>query len=1297
MTWVYVPSFSGYMQDAGPYLLTALVPRYPPNSTLSDVDTSEIDYVLISAALVPADLSTFNPNYNDYSATYKYKQYGYGFSKGIYGNLAVLPADAHLLVVFYPVSTTPPTAPVLSFVTADMVTGGTAFAPAVPANDNFVNRIVIPATTPTGTFAVSSNESASIEPGEYFVNGNTTWYEWVAPFTGIAKFQSALDSTGLSSVVVEYFKASVNGIGNFPTSSPASTAYASPGLARVSVVLGDIVYLSVDPDLNAIHPSSDSLVSWSQSDAPANDNFASATVLSGDTGTIAVSTVNATSEPGENVFPNQTVWYAWTAAVSARQAFYFDRGSSPSSLLKANVKTSFASAPIATTQYDNLARTSFDAVAGTTYYVQVFGLDFTGTLGWEPAIPPANDNLANAQVVTGASGSVLASLKDATIEPYDKFAVNSTNPGSIWYSWTAPDNTPVWFRLENGDGFVDRGPAVHHSYAGVYTRQQLDSGGAPPAGSGSLFEKLTSVRQDFPIGPPRELGNAGVCWNPEAGKTYIIGFNSNVSLFATMKWSPRVDTNPYPAGDSTPSVDHGGGSLTYPGAIDRGSFSTYYSRFVGMSVYLVGGGAQLGEPLLGCSQTVWYAWKAPATIRQHVQWMVGLTPDRNYPGSVLQVFTGSPTDPVNTLTLVGNATQPAVDSADGYAYPVGYFSPSEVASVDFDAVVDQYYFFQLSTLHPGATAGELGLFSSTPAQPEDHPEYALVLPSTLDGTRVVNLIGSTKDAHEPSVYNNFTRTVWLSWTAPAQPDSQVMPSVRFNIVKDPVKNDYQAYTVVSVYEQDSAPFFYYEADAWIVGPKPLPGTPHFYDSLYLVVTEYGNSSLAYFRPVAGQKYWIQVLSTLETLGVSVTWTHGPDWSVGPWISRTVTSGLSVTNAIYSTTHGAAMRTTIRRSKHVLDQGFGEPQFGYDSDFGRGCAFHNVVAGNRMEGYNPYGWPTICPTAHTRDAQVAYETINQDPPLVAPGTVGLDESWDSGFFEIPAFYQMYLYQTQVDISVAPALRAVIVPPLPFNAGSVIEVEGDPLYHNYVTDRIYPSNQHVRGRNQFVSLNWQLEPGVADVSHANNGTVKVVQLHDDPTQVTVLTEGNPPNLAISGSLPRYQFPWATPAGLAVGTIVASDAVVAGATGVGIVEVPKVLPADLVGFTFDDFVKRLFNYVGQGGRFDNVPTDQKEVLHYVVSSGVAYDDSPPARTTTGAGPVQSQSNVVNFNLEITSLQIVPSRYRILTRGAGPTAAILSFDKNFGAGQAAKPEKAGFGLYPNSPRSRAHSAGFGTLVPPA
>lgn len=46
---------------------------------------------------------------------------------------------------------------------------------------------------------------------------------------------------------------------------------------------------------------------------------------------------------------------------------------------------------------------------------------------------------------------------------------------------------------------------------------------------------------------------------------------------------------------------------------------------------------------------------------------------------------------------------------------------------------------------------------------------------------------------------------------------------------------------------------------------------------------------------------------------------------------------------------------------------------------------------------------------------------------------------------------------------------------------------------------------------------------------------------------------------------------------------------------------------------------------------------------------------------------------------------------------AAIVAFDKNFGAGQAAKPKGIGFGLFPEPEASRARSAGFGTLVPPA
>ena len=64
--------------------------------------------------------------------------------------------------------------------------------------------------------------------------------------------------------------------------------------------------------------------------------------------------------------------------------------------------------------------------------------------------PPPNDNLANAQIIVGASGLVTGTNLLATAEPGEP-APYTNNPAqfSIWFLWTAPVSTTIDFNTRN--------------------------------------------------------------------------------------------------------------------------------------------------------------------------------------------------------------------------------------------------------------------------------------------------------------------------------------------------------------------------------------------------------------------------------------------------------------------------------------------------------------------------------------------------------------------------------------------------------------------------------------------------------------------------------------------------------------------------------------------------------------------------------------------------------------------------------------------------------------------------------
>jgi len=208
--------------------------------------------------------------------------------------------------------------------------------------------------------------------------------------------------------------------------------------------------------------------------APVNDDFANATVITGKSSTgIAGTNVGATKEtnepnPGPYSYSCQgdSVWYRWKAPANGGVTFtatgnfnsvlgiytglYVDKLTSQTEF-QPGLGTEVSSA-------------TFNAVAETTYYILIDDYEgaigtFTLTSTWGPA----NDNFADATVLSGATGSIAGTNIDSSREP------GEPNPGpysyscqgrSVWYRWKAPASRDITFTA-TGD---------FNSVLGIYTR-----------------------------------------------------------------------------------------------------------------------------------------------------------------------------------------------------------------------------------------------------------------------------------------------------------------------------------------------------------------------------------------------------------------------------------------------------------------------------------------------------------------------------------------------------------------------------------------------------------------------------------------------------------------------------------------------------------------------------------------------------------------------------------------------------------------------------------------------------------
>jgi PASTA domain len=184
---------------------------------------------------------------------------------------------------------------------------------------------------------------------------------------------------------------------------------------------------------------------------PANDNFASAVVLLERVGAFAGSNAEATKELGEpdhaGVAGGASVWFRWNSTQGGR-AHFATCDSDFDTLLAVYTGVAInALTPVASSNDDCGTRSilSFSTTPNTDYWIAVDGVGVaTGEFLLEWFQRPANDDRANAEAITGESGTLVLSNELASLEE-DEPEPAGDGGASVWYSWTAPSSGPVRF------------------------------------------------------------------------------------------------------------------------------------------------------------------------------------------------------------------------------------------------------------------------------------------------------------------------------------------------------------------------------------------------------------------------------------------------------------------------------------------------------------------------------------------------------------------------------------------------------------------------------------------------------------------------------------------------------------------------------------------------------------------------------------------------------------------------------------------------------------------------------------
>jgi titin len=353
---------------------------------------------------------------------------------------------------------------------------------AAPANDDFANAVVL--STQNASRLGDTNDGATLEAGEADTvagadAGASVWYRWTAPVTGRVTIDTA--SSTFDTLLGVYTGTAVNALTEVVSNDDVK--FPPTSLVRFSATSGITYRIRVDGFAQATGTIDVHLHEVLPAASPANDDFANAVALSSIMSTSASGTnAGATLEAGEaalvaGVPAGRSVWYSWIAPVSGTVTI--DTATSGFDTLlgvytgpAVNALAEIASNDdVGTTDLTSSVR--FQATIGTKYLIRVDGYSGdTGaiTLHLNENLPPANDNFANAYILSGPNDSrlndtnVAATLQTGAGEA--STVAGQSASGSVWYYWTAPQSTAVT---------IDTATSDFDTLLGVYTGSAVNT------------------------------------------------------------------------------------------------------------------------------------------------------------------------------------------------------------------------------------------------------------------------------------------------------------------------------------------------------------------------------------------------------------------------------------------------------------------------------------------------------------------------------------------------------------------------------------------------------------------------------------------------------------------------------------------------------------------------------------------------------------------------------------------------------------------------------------------------------
>lgn len=629
-------------------------------------------------------------------------------------------------------------------------------------NDDFANAIGLSGNEVSSPMPQGALRGGTREPGEPDHAGagseSSLWWFWSPASSG--DFVLSVDA---SSAIGVYTGDSIPAL-----ASVATGLETSGGVTRLRILNAQpasVYKIAVAANLDAYLPGLITL-NIRPSVAVANDSWRRPVALSGmptiaTPFTLTGNNQGATLEGGEpGVGLAASVWYTWTAPASGE--FSADTHLSRAMALLNVYETSgqpafFPSLKLLASGnqngIDDDAWVRFSAVAGRTYYFQVASptIDNAGEfkLLIQPFTPPANDDFANAEVLSnffiqreypnfGASRQAGEPLHATDNDYHNKSDVTteiSTAYKTLWFKWTAKEHTA---RRTSFSSFGSNLTTVVAVYEGPRDNAQL-SDLVSLVGASSHFG-------DF-------WGWGEFNWTPTAGTTYYIAVGSNTpnkeEIHRLSLWQ---NPNDHFANRTQLSGNHV--TLTdanFAATVEPGEPAHITTEHGGRSL--------------------WYEWTAPDsgvyifdTIHSFLEdrfFDLGLNPDRNKSGGRMHmaIYTGSRLSSLFKVAsnraismrdynamialnaVAGTTYQIAIDSKIGPAYVVNGPKPEWTYRSIFNLNISKGSLSNDAIAHATTIHGDY------------HQEF-------------IDLKYASRELGEPTHGGRQSRSAWWRWTAP---------------------------------------------------------------------------------------------------------------------------------------------------------------------------------------------------------------------------------------------------------------------------------------------------------------------------------------------------------------------------------------------------------------------------------------------------------------------------------------------------------------------------------------------------